>query len=300
MTDILEEFEDDDVIYNEPLGPVARLRGDVRKASDTMSDDEARFLVDAYYALQRNRIRDNNQVRALSEGEEPCLVIQWLAEQNATLEKQIKASLDRYSRNHPVGAWARSNKGVGPVIAAGFLAHIDIRKAPSPGNIYSFAGLNPTIKWEKGQKRPFNAGLKVLCWKLGQSFLKVKGRESAYYGEAYVKRFEYEHAQSEAGAHREIAAQLAAKKANYSPEAKARLAEGKLSLGHLHARTARHTVKLFLSHLHCVWRWIELEELQEAPYVLEHAGHVHFIHPPNLDLAPGLREALGKKYGIRI
>lgn len=64
MTDTIEDFGDDVVHDAYPLGPIARLRGDIRKAADTMSEDEARFLVDAYYTLQRNRIRDNNQVRA--------------------------------------------------------------------------------------------------------------------------------------------------------------------------------------------------------------------------------------------
>ena len=159
MTDTLEHRE-----------PAIRLSRDLIKASSTMTTMEARYLVDAYYLMQDDRKRAHNQVRAMEE--EPHSVIGWLAGQSETLEGQIKRALDSYSDSHPAGAWLKSNYGIGPVIAAGLLAHIDIRKAPTVGHIWRFAGLDPTTKWEKGQKRPFNAELKTLCWKLGQSFMK--------------------------------------------------------------------------------------------------------------------------------
>jgi hypothetical protein len=43
------------------------------------------------------------------------------------------------------------------------LARIDIVKAPTAGHIWRYAGLDPTVRWNKGEKRPWNAGLKVLC-----------------------------------------------------------------------------------------------------------------------------------------
>ena len=39
------------------LDPITRLTRDLRAAARTLSEDEARFLVDAYYAMQRDRIR---------------------------------------------------------------------------------------------------------------------------------------------------------------------------------------------------------------------------------------------------
>jgi hypothetical protein len=37
---------------------VSKLDKDLRSAAETLSRDEARFLVDAYYMLQENRIRE--------------------------------------------------------------------------------------------------------------------------------------------------------------------------------------------------------------------------------------------------
>jgi len=63
------------------------------------------------------------------------------------MENQIKRSLDKFTDHHPVGKWMKSIHGIGPVIAAGMLAHIDIEKAPTAGHIWRYAGLDPTVVW---------------------------------------------------------------------------------------------------------------------------------------------------------
>lgn len=134
----------------EQLEPITRLTRDLKQASITLSTDEARFLVDSYYQMQKNRLRASNQVRALSESEEPHTVLDWLMNQSGNLEKQIARALDAYSNSSRVGRWARANGGIGPVIAAGLMAHIDITKAPTAGNIWSFAGLVSGTAWLGG------------------------------------------------------------------------------------------------------------------------------------------------------
>ena len=89
--------------------------------------------------------------------------------------------------------------GVGPVIAAGLLAHIDITRANTAGSIWRFAGLDPTSEWKKGTKRPHNAALKTLCWKLGESFVKISGKEDSVYGKLYKERKAEESAKNERG-----------------------------------------------------------------------------------------------------
>ena len=42
--------------------------------------------------------------------------------------------------------------------------------------------MNPTVEWKKGEKRPWNASLKVLCWKIGESFVKVSSNPKDFYG----------------------------------------------------------------------------------------------------------------------
>lgn len=131
---------------------VIRLTKDLRLASETMTPDEARFLVDSYYNTQKNRLRTASQIRTMEKSGEPHSVLVWLSQQSKFLEGQIKNALDQYSKNHPVGAWAQSVVGIGPVIAAGLLAHIDIKKAPTAGHIWSFAGLNNEAAWLGGKE----------------------------------------------------------------------------------------------------------------------------------------------------
>ena len=45
--------------------PVQRLTRDLANAARTISDAEARFLCDAYYAMQDQRIRADGQIRSI-------------------------------------------------------------------------------------------------------------------------------------------------------------------------------------------------------------------------------------------
>lgn len=261
--------------------PVARLTRDIVSAAKTLSDDEARFLVDAYYKMQEDRIRAHAQVRALAQSEEPNDVLRWLAAQSETLEGQVKRALARYTENSELGRWALSVKGIGPVLTAGLLAHIDIRKAPTVGHIWRFAGLDPTKRWEKGQKRPWNAALKTLCWKIGESFVKVSGDEEAFYGRIYRERKAYEQERNEKGLLREQAADMLIRK-NFGKDTEARkhYEAGRLPPGHVHARAKRYAVKLFLAHYHEVGYKLTFGTAPPLPYPIAHLGHAHKIDPP--------------------
>ena len=235
------------------------------------------------HTRQRHVIRADAQVRSMMADGEPVDLLLWLGEQMRVLEGQVKAGLDKYSAGHPVGEWARSVTGVGPVIAAGLLAHIDIKKAPTAGHIFSFAGLNPKQKWEKGQKRPWNAQLKCLCWKLGESFVKVQNNENDVYGTLYAERKVKEIAKNEAGEFVvQAEAVLAVKRIGKTTDAFKAYSQGKLPPAHIHARAKRWAVKIFLSNLHEVWYEIEYGEPAPAPYPFAQLGHVHKIEPGRL------------------
>lgn len=263
------------------LEPIKRMSRDIANAAKLISDDEARFLVDAYYTAQDNRIRSNNQVRALDKTQEPNEVLQWLTEQEGTMEKQIARALDKYTQEHPMGEWMRGIHGIGPVLAAGLLAHIDIKKAVTAGHIWRFAGLDPTVKWEKGKKRPFNATLKTLCWKIGQSFMKFSGDEKCFYGKIYLERKQFEMDRNAAGGNKEAAAKmLTEKKYDKTTEAYKHLSEGRLPPGQIDARARRYAVKIFLSHLQQVWYKQHHGVDAPKPFAIAILGHAHMIDPP--------------------
>jgi hypothetical protein len=261
------------------LPTLQRLTRDLRSATATLSDAEARFLVDAYYIIQEDRKRSGNQVRSMEN--EPHALLAWFFAQNEMLESQLKAALERYSDSKPIGKWMKSIYGIGPVIAAGLMAHIDIKEAPTAGHIWKYAGLDPTSKWEKGQKRPWNAGLKTLCWHIGQSFMKFHKRDECFYGKLYTERKAYETARNDRGDNAVLAETLKAK-FNKNTDAYKHLSNGKLPPAQIDARARRWVVKLFLSHMQAVWWKLETGTDAPKPYILtrDH-GHAHEVLPPN-------------------
>ena len=165
-------------------------RRDLRLIATQMDEEQARFYVKRYYILQNDRIRHNNQIRTL--GAKPNLLLSSFSDISARQEKLLKNVLDDYTIDHPVGTWLRSIRGIGPVIAAGLIAHIDPERVFTAGSIWRFAGLDPSQpKMEKGVKRSWNADLKKLVFLAGESFVKTKGHEKGYYGHLYQKKKEY-------------------------------------------------------------------------------------------------------------
>lgn len=162
VTETFTEVSTQDIIDN-IFNPIDRITRDLRDASRLIDAHEARFLVDCYYSMQVLRISTAHQARTLAKEGEPNLTIVWLQAQFNSLERSVQKALDAYSNSRPEGQWARSITGVGPVIAAGMMSNIDINRAPTVGHIWRFAGLDPTMLWLKGEKRPFNASLKRLC-----------------------------------------------------------------------------------------------------------------------------------------
>ena len=265
--------------------PVERIKQDIRLAASTMSEQEARYLVDLYYMMQENRKAAANQVRALGENTEPNATLAWVAGQAESLEAQVKKALGTFSQSRVVGQWAESIVGIGPVISAGLIANIDIEKAPTVGHIWRFAGVDPTVRWEKGQKRPWNASLKTLVWKIGDSFVKFHNHERDIYGKVYVARKEYEVARNERGDNAEYAARaLETKRWRPETEAFKAYSVGKLPAGQIDARAKRYAAKLFLAHLHHVMYEDRYGVPPPLPYILTQPGHVHFIAPPGWPL----------------
>jgi hypothetical protein len=266
----------------EPDDAEWRITKDLRKACTTLGDREAAFLVRVYYQMQKDRIRDEAQVRASLRDDAPHAMVEWLAERHRKIEDQIKRTLGIYAENHPVGRWMLSIKGIGPVISAGLLAHIDITKAPTVGHIWRFAGLDPTVRWEKGKPRPWNAALKLVCWKIGQSFVKVSGYPDAFYGEVYKARKAYEVANNEAGRYAEQAAEaLRTKRFGEDTEARKHYEAGRLPPARIQRRAERYAVKLFLAHLHHVMYEHKFGTPPPKPYIIAIGNHTHYIGPPN-------------------
>lgn len=266
------------------LAPIDKLQRDVREAADRLNPDQVRYVVDLYYQIQEMRKGLRNQERALEDAGEPTLIVSHFADQISTLEKQIPPIMDRWTDQTIVGRWSKRQKGIGPVLAAGLLAHIDITKAPHAGSIWKYAGLDPDQEWNKGERRPWNHDLKVLQWKIGDSFVKQSGREDAFYGHIYRQRKEKEVTKNDNLAFADQAQQALSTRNISDASLKATYESGRLPDGRIELRARRFAVKLFLSH----WHWVAFKahygREPEFPYAFDHLGHStdHFIAPPHL------------------
>jgi hypothetical protein len=262
------------------LEPIGKLTKDLKAATATLSQQEVRYLVDSYYQIQEHRKATGNQCRSMRESEEPHEALKWFENNADSLENEIKKALDNYAKTNHMGQWAMKVIGIGPIIAAGLLSYIDIEKCPTVGHIWSFAGLNPDQKWEKGKLRPWNANLKTLCWKIGESFLKVCNNEKSVYGNLYKVRKEYELAKNEAGEYADYAAHMLESK-NYDKKTEAYKAyiQGKLPLGHINSRCKRYAAKIFLSHWHAEAYRHHFNEEPPKPFAISIMGHAHEVMP---------------------
>lgn len=262
------------------LQKIERLSKELLSATKVTTREEARYFVDNYYRVQKQRIQIENQIESLKNAGKEVSLLDWFAILFRSAEGQVKKLLDAYSEEHHMGRWAKGVRGIGPVIASGLLAHIDIEKAQTAGAIWRFAGLDPTSVWEKGQKRPWNAKLKVLCWKIGESFVKVSSRDDDFYGHIYQARRGYEDHKNLKLDYKEQA-DARAQKVGKDTEAYIWYRKGMLPPGHIYQRCKRYAVKLFLAH------WFEEAYVTHhgkkppLPYPIAHMGHVHYIERPN-------------------
>lgn len=264
------------------LDEIEHLAAEVRAQAAHMGEQEVRYLVDTYYQMQERRKASTNQERGLNEAGEPIALTDFFVALDSFSETKLRHILQAYAEGKAAAIWAMSIPGIGPVIAAGLSAHIDITKAPTVGHIWRFAGYDPTVTWSKNEKRPWNAKLKVLCWKVGESFVKVKNKDSDIYGHVYTERRQLEDERNERG---ELAGD-AEKKLKTTKIGKETVAYqwysiGKLPPAHLHSRAKRYAVKLFLAHYHHVAYEIMYGTPPPLPYVITQLGHAHYIAPPN-------------------
>jgi len=340
MTERADDFAEEDLAVK-PL-KVSRLNAELRQQAREMGMQQARYLVDAYYSMQEYRKSGANKMRAGDNGDTPAMpLLDWLTAQFATLEVRLRDLLGNFAQASPIGEWSLNQVGIGPIIAAGLLAHIDMQIAKTPGHIYRYAGLDPSQEWLGREKatarltdvavddagvlleadfarvaasvglrvdklvkrlvdrdgnpvpatkanvikalslRPWNARMKVLCWKIGQSFVKVSGRDDAFYGRLWAERKALEVQNNEAGLYAEQAA-LALTKAKYGKDTDAYKCyiQGKLPPAHVQARSERWAVKLFLSHWWEVAYEVTYGEKAPEPYPIAILGHADRIPVP--------------------
>ena len=270
--------------------------------ANPISKSEIRNAVETYYDIQDIRIISGNRKFAVNKSAastcddnndtnnspETSLYLQYVEARFKETEETIAKFLKCYAENDPVGRWLLSIPGCGPVLSSALLAYIDISKCATAGSIWSYAGwTGPMADCErkKGEKINYNPRFRVVCWKLGQSFIKVSGRDNDIYGKLYLEKKQYYLEKNEAGGFKEKAAfELQHKKYDKETASYAAYSQGMLPNSQIVAMSARFAVKIFLSHLFTLWYEYDRGIPAPKPFVESQLGHVHIMSPPHREI----------------
>jgi hypothetical protein len=258
-------------------------------------------VVQAREEVQRMRIRLGNRRLATERGmDDPSLipgVVAGLDARIAKIEDDLTGEMGSLMREaRPIALAAVQVLGVGPTTIARILAEIDIRKAPSRSSLHKFAGYAPGFdrmvkgeledgKRKRGEKRPYNARLRVACFNQGEALL-IQGisriKKSAWPAAKPDERTEQWQAlswQERFGLAKRFGAELYA--CDYLERRAATDGDEKwASEEHRNMDAIRRMMKLWLSHLWEVWRGLEgLETPPPYPMTAMGGGHSGYIAP---------------------
>lgn len=135
------------------LDGLASMSKEVKNSVAYVSDNQARLIIDNYYATQNHRLAIANQIRAVDqgfdqvqEGEQPAIA--WLLKDVQNRENQIKKMIAAYAKTIPVCVWATQIKGIGPVFAANLWSYIDMSRCKHANQWLSYCGQNDNnVPW---------------------------------------------------------------------------------------------------------------------------------------------------------
>jgi len=242
-----------------------------------------RQYVDTYYGIQKSRIETGNRINMLVRDyklsdADAQFMHNKMDMQLFAVENEIKKALDKFGQQVAISAWLRSIVGIGPIITAGIISGMQSSgRFDNVAKLWSFCGYGlydgQIQKRVRGKKINYSPFMKTLLWKAGESFVKVKGKDEAYYGHWYTRFREVEEEQHPEPV--DVKSPSGKKYKNFTD-------------GHKYARAKRKTIKLFLSHLWSVWRDIEGLPKRE-PYVKAKLGH-NVDLPPNMEIVTAIKK----------
>ena len=194
-----------------------------------LDNNSVRKIVTSYNKIQEAK----TSVEAILSKDDSIEIIDQMVQTLSSIDQIVKRPLTNFIGDSQVGQWAMSQYGIGPVLTAGLLSHIDITKANTAGAIWRYAGFDPNAS--KSSKTAYNGELKNICWKIGVNFSKYSNRSQCFYGKLYLQDL-----------NRRTENNNSLHPLN-SFENSHKLAED-----HIDAQARRFAVKIFLSHFHAI------------------------------------------------
>jgi hypothetical protein len=239
-----------------------------------MEKSSLTYLVDASLTIEKLRVATQVRQTHLSLQGRQDPDTDDLLENLMALEKYVDGKVAARIKTHPAYGWFSRVKGVGKENIGKVVGPIDIEIADTVSSLWKFAGFSvddgraPQRRKGAGPLH-YNSQLRSMCWRLGSSLLRARGKFYGYYleqKERYVQRYQNEG--------RSIVPATALPKKDgkrYEPE-------NMISEGHVHNQALRKMIKMFLSCLWVVWR--EAEGLPVTrPYAIDQLGHNSYIDP---------------------
>lgn len=231
------------------------------------------FLVDSSLIIEKLRVAAQVRQTHLKNQERKDPETDNLLERIKGLEEYVDDRVAQIIKNHPAYPWFGQVKGIGRENIGKVIGLVDIEKADTISSLWKFAGYSvengKAPKRQKGAgKLSYNSQLRSMCWRLGTSLMKAKGK---FYGHYLDEKEKYVQKCLNEGIKIVPASQLPKDNGKrYEPP-------GVISEGHIHNQALRKMIKLFLA---CLWlTWREAANLPtRQPYALEH-GHTKFISP---------------------
>jgi hypothetical protein len=241
-----------------PVGPIAAVRRRIAIVGSAL-----RALVDLRdRQLQKARIQFGNRLRAIQRGADPSLeaqreVLRRYAEAFAELEHAADTDIARLVRDHPLYPQLAQLKGIGPLLAAKFVAMVpDIESFTTVSKFWRFCGYavidGHAERLVAGEKAHFSRRMKAVCYLLGVSFL----RSNSPYRQAYDRARAY----------------YDQTRPDWTPS-------------HRHLAAMRKMIKLFLAHAWERWRIAEGLPIRAA-YVHDYLRHPTVIRPEEYGWPP--------------
>jgi len=254
-------------------------------------------LVDATLAIEKLRVASEVRQSHFTRQNRTDPDTDELHRRLVDLETYVNDRVAELIKAHPAYPWFKRVKGIGRENIGKVVGLVDIEKDDTVSSLWKFAGFAPVDgkaeKRRRGFKLHYNSQLRAMCWRLGGSLLKARGRFYEY----YLSEKDKYYAKYEAGGVKivptpkgrfcpECKVEVEAKAAKYCPTCGCLLTKkeepaGVIFEGHVHNQALRKMIKLFLALLWDSWR--EAEGLPtRVPYPVEYRGHDHIIKPEDM------------------
>ena len=231
-------------------------------------------MVDAALAVERMRVASEvRQSHLVLRGKRDPETDE-LHRRLKDLEDFVDGRVAYLIQGHPAYHWFSQIKGIGKENIGKVIAPIDIERADTISSLWKFAGFSvedgaAPKRVRGGGKLSFNSQLRSMCWRLGSSLLRAKGKFYDYYlkeKDKYYQKYE------NSGVRIVPATSLPKKEGKrYEPQ-------DMIAAGHIHNQALRKTIKLFLACLWLVWREAEGLPLTN-PYAIDILKHQSLIDP---------------------